>query len=583
MKRLAAAVAILLLGSSYAGAENDEFILKAMRDEMQRMKTLRLPGLEAPYFAEYLVEDADLLNVSATLGALVSFSHTPLRVQNVKVRVGDYNFDNTNYLYSESYSGTRYDSERLPLETNYAGLRNTLWLATDRAFKTAEEAIARKKSALKNVSVPDELPDFSKGEVVRALRPAPRISVDEAAWKKRTIDLSAIFASYPDVQSSSVEFNEAQSTNYFVNSEGSEVRVPDNVASFRIRAYGQAPDGYALRNAEVIPAWDVNALPDEAALRRAVTQVAEEIKALAHAPQGFAYDGPVLFEGRAAAQIFGQVLGDSLKLSRKPIGEPGRAVPFLPSELEGRLGSRVLPEWMDVVDDPVQEEFAGQKLLGHYQFDLEGIRARTVTLVDHGVLKDFLRTRTPVVKGLEGSNGHGRLPGSYGADSAGMGNLFVRASQTVSAAELKKKLIDLCKLRNKPYGIIVRKLDWPSSASFEELRRQFTSMAMSGAGRPVSVPLLVYRVGVDGKEELVRGVRFRALNVRSFRDIVAASDQPFVFNFMDSNAPFALMGAAGFVTNSTVVAPSVLFEEVELEQVLDEMPKPPIVPAPPTD
>jgi hypothetical protein len=238
---------------------------------------------------------------------------------------------------------------------------------------------------------------------------------------------------------------------------------------------------------------------------------------------------------------------------------------------------------MDVVDDPTQSEYAGQHLLGHYQVDLEGVSPKPLTLVEHGVLKDFLRTRTPAFKGFEGSNGHARMPGPYGADAAAIGNLFVRATQTVPSADLKKKLIELCKQRNKPYCMVVRKLDWPSSASFEELRREVSGMAMSGGGgRPVSIPLLVYRLYPDGKEELVRGVRFRGLSTRSLKDIVAASDQPYVYNYIDSNAPFALMGAGSFMTNATVIAPAVLFDELELEQVLDEMPNPPIVPPPPT-
>ena len=138
------------------------------------------------------------------------------------------------------------------------------------------------------------------------------------------------------------------------------------------------------------------------------------------------------------------------------------------------------------------------------------------------------------------------MHGPYGTDAPGFGNLFVRASQTVPPAELKKKLIELCKQREKPYGIVVRKLDYPSSASFDEFRRATAAMAQSGGGtRPVSLPLLVYKVFPDGHEELVRGLRFRGLSTRSLRDIIAASEDSQVFNFIDSTVPFALMGAGG--------------------------------------
>ena len=561
--------------------ENDEFILKAMRDEMQRSKTLRLPGLDAPYYIEYSIEDADMVAISATLGALVQESHRPARIQRVKVRVGDYNFDNANYVLSDAFGGTRYDMEQLPIETNYNALRHTLWLATDRAFKTAEEGIARKKSALRNVNLPDALPDFSKAAPVKALLPAPLRSIDVAAWKKRTVDLSALFAPYHDLETSEVAFESVQSATYLVTSEGTELRTPDSVAFLRIRAHAQAPDGYVVRDAAVELSDDPSRLPGEGELKRAVNQVAENVTALAHAPQGYPYDGPVLFESRAAAQLFGQLLGDNLKLERKPVQEPGRPVPFAASELETRVGSRVLPTWMDVVDDPTQTSFEGQRLLGHYEYDIEGVVPKPLTLIDHGILKDFLRTRTPVLKGVDSSNGHARFPGPHGAAAPGMGNLFVRASQTMSDAALKSKLIEMCKERNKPYCIVVRKLDWPSSASIEELRREITGAATSGGGgRPVASALLVYRIDQDGKEELVRGVRFRGLNTRSLKDIVAASDHPYVYNYIDSRAPFALMGAGGYVSNSTIVAPAVLFDELELEQILDEMPSLPLVPPP---
>ena len=211
-----------------------------------------------------------------------------------------------------------------------------------------------------------------------------------------------------------------------------------------------------------------------------------------------------------------------------------------------------------------------------------GVSPKALPLVEKGVLKSFLLTRTPALKGFEASNGRARMPGSFGARGSGFGNLFVRAAQPTPAADLKKKLIDMCKQRNKPYGLLVRKLDFPSSASVEELRRFAAAMSQSGGGtRPVSLPILVYRVYPDGKEELVRGVRFRGLSTRSLKDILAASDESAVFDFIDTPAPFALMGAGGFVTNASVIAPGILFDELELEPMQQEVPKPPIVPPPP--
>jgi hypothetical protein len=223
-------------------------------------------------------------------------------------------------------------------------------------------------------------------------------------------------------------------------------------------------------------------------------------------------------------------------------------------------------------------------LFGHYDIDDEGVAAQPVVVVDKGVLKGFLLTRTPVMKGLETSNGAARLPGSYGASGPGLGNLFIQASTTAPMVELKKKLIVLCRERQKPYGILVREIDFPTSANPADLRQMQTEMERSGGGsRPVPPPIQVYRVYPDGHEELIRGVRFRGVSTRSFRDIAAASDESAVFNYLDNNSPFAEMDAGGYVSDSTVVSPGVLFDEMELETVEDEVPRIPIVPRPPLE
>lgn len=163
-----------------------------------------------------------------------------------------------------------------------------------------------------------------------------------------------------------------------------------------------------------------------------------------------------------------------------------------------------------------------------------------------------------------------------------MSNLFVRAEKTVPMADLKKQLMDLCRQRGKPYGLLVRKLDFPSSASVEEVREiAAENMRSGGSGRPPVPPILVYRVYADGREELVRGLHFRDLNTRSLKDIVAASDDSYVLNFLDAPVTFALTGASGFVAATSVIAPAVLFDELEMVPATEERPRVPIVPPPP--
>ncbi|HVT91482.1 MAG TPA: metallopeptidase TldD-related protein [Bryobacteraceae bacterium] len=558
-----------------------DVILRAMHDELQRSRALKIVDLDAPYFIEYSLEDADVFSVSATLGGIIHISRRPLRALDVNVRVGSPKFDNTNYVLSNFRAGGSGDVSPLPLDNNYLALRQTLWLSTDSTFKTAEEAISRKRSALQNVNVTDSLPDFSAAPVVHSWKPSARKPVNEEALQALTVKLSKIFLAYPKITSSEVDFESVQSDSYLANSEGTSIREPGGLAYFRVQANAQAADGMPVRNAVVFNALSASALPGEAAITREITALADNLTALAAAPQGEDYDGPVLFEPTATAQLFGQLLGDALKVSRKPVPQSGRPAPYQPSEFEGRAGARVLPEWMSVVDDPTQKSWRGIPLFGAYTYDDEGVKAERLPLVEEGVLKNFLLTRTPAFKGAESSNGRARLHGRFGASAAGFGNLFVEASKTESREALKQRLMELCKNRNKPYGLLIRKLDYPSSASLAELQRLFASSSRSAGGsRFVAPPLLVYRIYPDGREELVRGLRFRDVSTRSFKDILAASDHAEVFNFLDNAYPLALMGAGGYVSPAAVIAPAVLFEDMSLERSDDQLPKLPVVPPP---
>lgn len=566
-----AGLALLALPALLAAA--DDPVLRAMRDELARSRTLEVAGLGRPYFIEYSLEDARSFSASATEGGLVSTRHERFRAPEVRVRVGGYKFDNTNYA---GFAFRPRYGDRFPLDDLYPAVRRFLWLETDAAYKAALEAYSRKRAALRNVAVNEELNDFAPAEpleLVEAARPEP---VDEEAWLARVRALSALLGGEPALKYSSVELESIRNTHYYVNSEGTQVRVPESVVFLRARAMAQSRDGMTVRDAEVFHAGAFGGLPPDAEIERRLARLAANTAALAAAPRGEEYSGPVLFEGVAAAQLFAEVLGRNFAVPRRPVTEPGRPGSFPYSELAGRRGARILPEWMDVVDDPTQKEFRGRPLFGSYAVDREGVAPRRVALVEKGVLKNFLLTRQPV-RGFEGSNGHARLPGSYGASAAAIGNLFVRAAETLPLAELKKKLIEICDARGKPYGILVRKMDFPSSASYEEARRL---LAGGGSARPVSMPVLVYKVYPDGREELVRGLRFRGLNARSFKDILAAGDDETIFDFLNNSAPFALMGAGGYIAESCVVAPSILIDDLELHPAEDELPKLPLVPPP---
>jgi hypothetical protein len=568
---LAAGVAALVAQAPQAA--NDP-VLRAMHDEIERSRKLTVSSLEPPYFIQYRMDEAQVFEVSASLGGLVSVRDDRLRQPEVEVRVGDYKFDNTNFA-GMGY-GSRYDLGRFPLESAYPVLRRYFWLATDSAYKAAVETISRKRAALRNIeqtTVPD---DLAHAEPIRLVRDFQPLTIDRDAWTTRVRSLSAIFNEYPGVKDSRVDLEASFGGAYLVNSEGTEVKSPENVIVLRVRATAQAADGMSVRDTLVYQSFDAARMPPGAELERGVKDMASHVSDLASAPKGESYSGPVLFEDVASPQIFAQVLAANLAPARRPEGGRGGSGPT--SELEGRMGARILPDSFTVVDDPTQKEWRGRPLFGSYEVDREGVPAKPLRLVEKGVLKSYLLTRTPI-RGFSGSNGRARMDGPYGAATAGISNLFVTSTDTVPAGDMKKKLIELIQQRDKPYGIIVRKLDFPSGAPTDELRRLLA--ASQGSMHPVSAPTLVYKVYPDGREELVRGMRLHSFNVRSFKDILMAGDDNVVFEFMNNAAPFAMIGAGGFTAETCVVAPSIIVDDVELQPNEDEQPKPPVVSAPP--
>ena len=361
-----------LLAALPLAAQTDDPMLRAMADEMQRSRALGTMPFAQPYYFAYALHDGDSVNASATLGALSGARRVRFRLPQIEIRAGDYQFDNTNFVGTGFYSGTRYDVGEFPIDDSYPVLRQHLWLATDMAYKAALEGFSNKRAALRDVARGEELADFYHAPPVEMVTAAPLPPMDEKAWAARVRRISAVFLSYPGVMRSAVSFEGGGGRLYLVTSEGTRIRVSEGSATLRVLASAQAPDGMLLRDAAIFYALDPARLPSDAEVERAAREVATNLGALVQAPVAESYSGPVLFEGAAAGQLFAELLGKNLALPRRPVAAPGRPLAFAASELENRAGTRILPEWMDVVDDPGQTEWHGRELFGHYAVDLEG-------------------------------------------------------------------------------------------------------------------------------------------------------------------------------------------------------------------
>jgi TldD protein len=534
-------------------------LLAAMRDEMTRAMTrLRLKGYEAPYFLAYSVRDYETWEMTGRFGAIVSRTQSRARQAYVEVRVGDYQLDNTTSDREAAFDSTDPDAYEpptdAPLDDNGEALRGTLWLITDAKYKRALAAYAKKRGRRATTVVEDEnLPSFSKEPPARHTDPVTPFRFDPAQLEARVRVASAQFKSYPDLFDATVKFGADRVTRYFVNSEGGQVTTERTIFSAHLEAGTRAKDGMLIEHEKDFYGRSDGELPDDAQLKKSIAQLATELRALREAPVIDPYTGPALLMEEAAGVFFHETVGHRLEGERQNDEKEGRT-------FKGQVGKRVLPEFLSVIDDPTARMAGPISLNGYYTFDDEGVAARPVVLIQNGILRDYLKSRTPIA-GSKQSNGHGRAEGT--ADPMGrMANLLVRSSRRFSLTELKAKMLEEVRRQGKPFGLIIRDITGGSTNT-----TNYGYQAFKGQ------PRLVYRVdATTGAETLVRGVEMVGTPLTTVSRIIAASDTVGVFN--------GFCGAeSGFVPVSTV-APAVLMSEIELQRTQKTAERPPILPPP---
>jgi TldD protein len=509
-------------------------ILRSLHMELTRSKAqLKMDNVDAPFYIEYRVFDVEQFDANAAFGALRDQNHTRLRLLRAVVRLGDYKLDS----FFNAGQGV---SDILPLDNDGLAIRHQVWLATDQAYKRASEAFSNKKAQLKQLNIDDPVDDFAKAEPVVSIGPVAKLEVDPAKWTKMLESATSVYRNDPQIQSFMASLNFTVFSQYFVNTEGTVTRHGSAHYQITLSASEQAPDGMRLDRAPLFAASRIEELPTPDEFQADALKLVADMKTLREAPVADEeYRGPVLFSSDAATDMFFDLVVPNVVGRRPAPGRPARTVGAFASSWR----ARVLPDFISVVDDPTVGTFAGHGLAGSYRVDDEGVPAAPVTVVDKGMLVNYLIGRVPI-RDFPASNGHGRASGN-GNTSPAPGNLFFRPARTSTREELKKQLIDECRNRGLKYGYFVDTLG------------------------PRLSPRMLYRVWTnDGHEELVRGAIFNELDIRALRsDLVAAGDDPLVSN--RSGVPFM-----------TIVSPSVLFDELEVKRADNTKDKLPDYPAP---
>lgn len=515
-----------------------DVVIQAMADELSRaVNELKLEGLPRPYFVQLKNQDRGVYSLRATYGGLVHSQVQKNRIGQTRLRVGSHQLDNTNVPGSAGQIGL------LPIDDNYRALRHGLWLLLDQDYKQSVEILSRKEAFLRaKTEDEDRADDFSPASPTIELEPIKRLDFSSAKWEPRIVELSDRFRRYPKIQNSNVSLVAGDSVVWLVNSEGTRLRTSDTGLMIEISAELQAPDGMPLSDSRSYLAETEDQLPDMDRIRADIDEMARNLIALSEAPILEQYTGPVLFETGASGAVFASLLADKLAARPVPVGAR-----WTDDSLEKNIGLRVLPRSFVVYDDPGPKTFDGEVLAGAFTFDDEGVRAGRVELVEKGMLKTLVAGRAPTKK-LKKSTGHGRS-GGFGDARAQVGSLYISDQNAVTAAELKQELIMAAQDEGLPFGIRIETLSRGREGSLPS-------------------PAFAYKVFVEGdREELVRGMRFQPVQTRALRRLIAAGEERAVYN---SLSPVGM----------SIIAPAIVFEELELTKVEREFDKLPILPSP---
>jgi TldD protein len=520
-------------------AQKDK-ILAAMLTELDRsVAQLELPGFQKPFFIQYRIEDVDDFEIRATFGATQGISRNRGRIARVTVLVGDYKTDS---------SGGRGDGsvEMASIDDDPIALRTALWSASDQAYKNALAAYAQKQAALKQVETTPQADDFSREKPLVSLAAPESLKVDEPAWQSRVAHDSGLFRTEASVQSlahdiqySNAAFHARVTVTRLIDSEGTIVRKSASSFQETFAIGTQADDGMHLDRSFSTSGVTLADLDPAPAFTQHAIELIASLAELRKAPLvEEEYHGPVLLSADAGTDTLRHLLSAGVLATRPRLGTEARTNGAFASSFH----ARILPDFLDITDDPSLKTWNGKNLVGAYDIDDEGVSAQSVEVVAAGRLENYLIGRQPV-RDFAQSNGHGRAAIS-GPARPSIAVLKITAKEGLSEDDLNKKLLDIAKDRDLKSVYYV--------ATF---------------GGPL-VPRLLYRINQDGSRQLVRGARLSDLDQRTLRSSVeAAGKDLWIGNF------------AGEIPE-TVLAPALLLDDITIRRANEKNDKLPFYPPP---
>lgn len=530
-------------------------ILKALELELDRsIEGLKSRESEPLYFLSYRATESMTDAVSGNYGALELTSPSHSRRLDVEARVGSPKLDSTHQIRGRFEFGAAPSSIQLPLEDDEAAIRAAAWGATDRAYKAALERILRVKTNEQvKVEAEDTSDDFQVLGPSTYFEPTVSLVFDRPRWEERMRRLSALFREYPFLHGGGVSISGEAENRFYASSEGTRLVFGRTHFRITIEANTTADDGMELGLYDSFEAPEQDLLPADDVIEQAIRLLADRLGQLRVAPIVEPFAGPAIVMNRACGVFFHEIFGHRIEGHRQKDVDEGQT-------FTKKVATEIMPPFLSVSDDPTRRQFGSTYLNGFFRYDDEGVPAQAVNLVEQGVLKNFLMSRSPIA-GFPASNGHGRCSAGYPVVSR-QGNLIVSARDRVPFARLRELLLEEVQRQGKPYGLV-----------FHDISGGFTTTSRQGPQAFKVIPLFVVRVYTDGRpDEVVRGVDLVGTPLASISKILAAADDDAVFN--------GSCGAESGWVPVSAIAPSVLVSEMEIEKKQKSQERPPLLAAP---
>ena len=549
-------IVALLIGAGQAHALSDKAILDAMTTELNRSVETLSQQEQPLYYLSYEVTETKARSLGADRGKVIGNNENQNTQLNLDLRVGNPEFDNTHVLPSQN---------RLPFGASQAGrflislgdvgaIRQDLWYATDAEYRRQASTYENLVQAEKlETAEGEDIPDFAFSSPQSAVEREPNLQLNEKKWIKRLEEVSTVFKGYPaKIYTGNANLSATITNTYFVNSEGSAIKQSHTLYNLSLLVVGQSDKGEILQRYAWFAARSPAGLPSQKELLASATEIKEQLLALLDAPIADPFTGPAILSGKANGVFFHEILGHRLEGHR--LRQKSDAQTF-----KEKINQQILPASFSVHFDPTIETFGREELIGDYRFDNEGVKAQKVTVIEHGILKRFLMSRTPLAE-FPHSNGHGRKQVGFKATSR-QSNLIVEVSESVPLARLKEMLLEEVGRQGKEYGLLV-----------EDIQGGFTFTGRSMPNAFNVTPTIVYKIYPDGTEELVRGVDLIGTPLDAFSRIVAASNEMEVFN--------GFCGAESGSIPVSAIAPAVLVRQVETQKKSLNETRLPVLPPP---